>query len=54
MRCQRQGQHHAILSDFYPRWGMIFEGGRSPKSLGCSKNRVCRQFPEPGGREKNH
>ncbi|MEG3947662.1 MULTISPECIES: hypothetical protein [unclassified Microcoleus] len=45
MRCQKQGQRFDILSDLYPLWGMIFEGDRSPQSFGCSKNRVCRQFP---------
>ena len=42
-----------ILSDLYPLWGMVFSG-RSPKSLGRSKNRVMAQFPQPSGmREKS-
>ncbi|MEG4805527.1 hypothetical protein QUB63_33350 [Microcoleus sp. ARI1-B5] len=54
MRFRKQGQRCHILSDLYPLWGMIFQGGRSPKSLGRSKNRVSRQFPEPSGMQKNH
>ncbi|MEG3850416.1 hypothetical protein QT971_30245 [Microcoleus sp. herbarium19] len=54
MRCQKQGQQYDILPDFYPRLGMVFLGGRSPKSFRRSKNRARRQFPEPRRRQKNH
>jgi len=55
MRCQKQGQRSDILAGLYPRWGMIFERGAIGQIFGLlQKPGVCRQLPEPRGREKNH
>ncbi|MEG4321102.1 MULTISPECIES: hypothetical protein [unclassified Microcoleus] len=36
-----------------PLGDLFGDGGRSPKSISSSKNRVNRQFPEAGGMLKN-